>query len=247
MQITFIGTASGLSVTHRSHASILFETDGYGTLIDCGEGTTRSLVKLGIDTNSIERVIISHTHPDHCAGLPLLLQYMHLIGRENPLKIYLPKGMKDTFLRFLEQLYMISETLPFDYTIEEYGAEETITGGGLTIEPIPNRHLEDKAEIARKYGISLATFSLVAKTGDKIVYYSADIKDAEDFSLPAKTDIAIVESTHIDLEAAMQIAAARRIKRLIFTHIHPDVEGVALTDKFGLQAEFAYDGLTVNI
>lgn len=42
----------------------------------------------------ISKIFISHYHGDHILGLPGLLQSLNFRGREKPLKIYGPKGIK---------------------------------------------------------------------------------------------------------------------------------------------------------
>lgn len=46
----------------------------------------------------IKVVFISHLHGDHYYGLPGFLNSLHLLGREAPLKIYSPPGLKEIFI-----------------------------------------------------------------------------------------------------------------------------------------------------
>jgi len=87
---TIIGSASGMPVATRAHASFLLEMEEISYLFDVGEGCASSLLRCGVDHDRIFAAFISHMHPDHCIGLPMLLQMMHLSGREHPLTVYLP-------------------------------------------------------------------------------------------------------------------------------------------------------------
>ena len=49
------------------------------TLLDLGPGTVRSLPRLGIGLGRVERVVLSHFHPDHCLDLFALA-----FARRNP-------------------------------------------------------------------------------------------------------------------------------------------------------------------
>ena len=247
MKITFIGTASGLSVLNRSHASILFDDGANSVLLDCGEGTTNSFLRQGIDTGKIDRIFISHCHPDHCSGLPLLLQYMHLIHRDNKLDIYLPVGASEAFRRFFEQVYLLNDKLTFDYNIWEYGENALIMDGGMTIKPIPNRHLEGLNTLSDHYRISIQSFSLIVSCRGKCVYYSADLKDIDDLKPPKGMDIIIVESTHISIEDAVRKAEKLNLGKVIMTHVPPELESekAELTDKY--RCEFAYDGMVMSL
>ena len=246
MKITFIGTASGLSVTDRAHASLLIETGAHYFLIDCGEGAVRSLLMQNIDPNDISAIVISHTHPDHCAGIPTLMQYMHLTEREKPLNIYLPKGVSSAFRKYFDQLYLLNEKLTFDYRMNDYTEGLFWRGDNLSIEAVPNLHLEHYSEYVERYRISAASFSFVFVEGAQSIYYSADLKGMVDLKPPSRADLMIVECTHIGVEEALKLAADKGIKRVIFTHIPPEMDTTNRSFE-GITGEFAYDGMGVIV
>jgi len=244
MKITFIGTSSGLSVLDRSHAALLCDFDDYKILLDCGEGATRSLLKQKIDPCDIDRIIISHTHPDHCSGIPILMQYMHLKKRVSPLFIFLPLGVANAFLKFFHQLFLLNGKISFNYDIEEYDSGVILRHRNLCISAIPNRHLIGYESYIRTHLISLSSFSLVIQQSKKKIYYSADLLDENDLKPPAKSDLMIVESTHIPLPLIIAKAKTLKIPRIILTHIAPDVStDIHLSDKV-ISVEYAFDGMT---
>lgn len=75
-------------------------------LIDCGEGTQVQLRKAKAKFSRINHIFISHLHGDHCFGLPGLIASFRLLGRETPLHVYGPKGIK----KMLETIFTITET-----------------------------------------------------------------------------------------------------------------------------------------
>lgn len=75
-------------------------------LIDCGEGTQVQLRKAKAKFSKINHIFISHLHGDHCFGLPGLIASFRLLGRETPLHIYGPQGIKE----MLETIFRITET-----------------------------------------------------------------------------------------------------------------------------------------
>ncbi len=75
-------------------------------LIDCGEGTQVQLRKAKARFSKINHIFISHLHGDHCFGLPGLIASFRLLGRETPLHIYAPKGIKE----MMETIFRITET-----------------------------------------------------------------------------------------------------------------------------------------
>ena len=84
LQITFLGTVSGIPTKDRNHSAIIFEhyTDVKSTLLfDCGEGTQKQLMMSGINFMDIDNIFISHWHADHFAGLIPLIQTMNMEKR----------------------------------------------------------------------------------------------------------------------------------------------------------------------
>lgn len=95
IEITFLGTVSGIPSKDRNHSAIVFEYYGEEKdtlLFDCGEGTQKQLLLAGINFMDIDKIFISHWHADHFAGLIPLIQTMNLEKRKNELKIFGPEA-----------------------------------------------------------------------------------------------------------------------------------------------------------
>ena len=75
-------------------------------LIDCGEGTQVQLRKAKAKFSKINHIFISHLHGDHVFGLPGLISSFRLLGRETPLNVYGPKGIK----AMMEAIFKYTET-----------------------------------------------------------------------------------------------------------------------------------------
>ena len=95
MKLTILGSFSAYPSFKGFTTSQVLEHNGKSFLIDCGEGTQIQLRKNKIKFNSIEDVFISHLHGDHYFGLPGLILTLNLLGREKPLSIFGPKGIKE--------------------------------------------------------------------------------------------------------------------------------------------------------
>ena len=93
MEITFLGTSSAVHSKNRNHPSIAFKGFGEVFLFDCGEGTQKQMLFTKISPMKVSKIFISHFHGDHILGLPGLLQSLGLLGREEKLTIYGPKGL----------------------------------------------------------------------------------------------------------------------------------------------------------
>jgi len=55
----------------------------------------QQLKRASVHSTTIETVVISHLHADHCFGLPFLLMESLLQPRTQPLVIYGPRGLKE--------------------------------------------------------------------------------------------------------------------------------------------------------
>jgi len=97
IEITFLGTVSGIPSKERGHPAIVLEYSGEKKdilLFDCGEGTQLRLMKSKISFMKINKIFITHWHADHFAGLIPLIQTMNLEKRQGELKIFAPEAEK---------------------------------------------------------------------------------------------------------------------------------------------------------
>lgn len=108
-KISFLGTGGSIPTKERSLPSIVVKYDSELLMFDCGEGTQRQMGIAGLSPAKKMKIFISHMHGDHVLGLPGLMQSMALLGRENSLDIYGPKGIR----RFVES---VSDAVQFNPT-----------------------------------------------------------------------------------------------------------------------------------
>ena len=104
--LTILGFNSAIPTINSSPTAQLLEMDERLFLIDCGEGTQVQMRKAKARFSKINHIFISHLHGDHCFGLPGLIASFRLLGRENPLHVYGPKGIK----KMMETIFTITET-----------------------------------------------------------------------------------------------------------------------------------------
>lgn len=104
--LTILGFNSAIPTVNSSPTAQFLEMEERQFLIDCGEGTQVQLRKAKVRFSKINHIFISHLHGDHCFGLPGLIASFRLLGRETPLHIYGPKGIKE----MLETIFRITET-----------------------------------------------------------------------------------------------------------------------------------------
>ena len=113
IEITFLGTVSGIPSKERNTSAIVLEYSSYKKetlLFDCGEGTQRQMQIAGISFMDIDKIFITHWHADHFAGLLPLIATMNLEKRKRELKIFGPEAEK--FVSLIMELGYFGSRFP---------------------------------------------------------------------------------------------------------------------------------------
>ena len=95
MKLHILGCHSATPRSTVFPSSQLLEINNELLLIDAGEGMQIQLRKYKHKFNKIRHIFISHLHGDHFFGLVGFLSSLRLIGRDKPIHIYAPVGLKD--------------------------------------------------------------------------------------------------------------------------------------------------------
>src|SRR5215208_22688 len=135
LDVMFIGTAGSAPTAGRGLPAILVRRGGDRLLFDCGEGTQRQLLR---STGLVElhEVFISHYHADHFLGLPGMLKSFALRGRELPLTVYGPPGLRALF-GVLEALI---GRIPYELHLEELAPNDEVRKDDYRIAAFEVRH-----------------------------------------------------------------------------------------------------------
>ena len=87
-KLIILGTAGQVpDLDHENTHMALVDDEGV-VLIDCPGTPIIRLTQADIPFDSVNDLIITHFHPDHVSGVPLLLMNMWLLGRRDALRIY---------------------------------------------------------------------------------------------------------------------------------------------------------------
>src|SRR4051794_13739673 len=100
LDLVFLGTSASVPTANRNLAALLVRRGGDRLLFDCGEGTQRQLLQSSVGLVDLAEIFLSHYHADHFLGLPGMLKTFALRGRELPLTVYGPPGLRDLFDMF---------------------------------------------------------------------------------------------------------------------------------------------------
>ena len=94
LSIFFAGTAGSVPTPRRGLSALLIRRGGDRILLDCGEGTQRQLIA-SVGLTELTEIFLTHYHADHWLGLPGLLKTFDLRGRERPLTVHGPRGLRE--------------------------------------------------------------------------------------------------------------------------------------------------------
>jgi ribonuclease Z len=95
LDVVFLGTSGATPTARRAPAATLVRRGGDRLLVDCAEGTQRQLLRCDVGLLELREIFLTHYHADHYLGLPGLLKTYSLRGRELPLTLYGPRGLKE--------------------------------------------------------------------------------------------------------------------------------------------------------
>lgn len=138
LEVCLLGTGGMMPLPHRWLSSLLLRYQGRLILIDCGEGTQIPLKMTGWGFKTIDAILFTHYHADHVGGLPGLLLTIGNAGREEPLCLMGPPGLK----KVVEGLTVISPELSYELRLVELSdIENTKTRmGSIEIKSLPVDH-----------------------------------------------------------------------------------------------------------
>jgi len=97
LDVVFLGTSASAPTAGRAPTALLVRRGGDRLLFDCAEGTQRQLMRSSLGLPDLEQIFLTHYHADHTLGLPGLLKTFALRGREVPLTVYGPPGLRELF------------------------------------------------------------------------------------------------------------------------------------------------------
>jgi ribonuclease Z len=218
-ELLLLGTGSAVNDGSRAPTMLALRGSNSTVLIDCGDNPVRQLQRLAVPLDSVERVILTHSHPDHTSGFALLVEMLWLAGRRQPLPVH---GLADTLdvVRRVFSQWDLSDwaglfALEWNVIEPEIGAAIT-HGADFELTAAPGRHSVPVIGIRAR---DIATDSLLA--------FSADGEPSEGIRFLARgVDLLVHEATgpfpaHSPAQAAATLALEAGAKRLVLVHLSP--------------------------
>lgn len=198
------------------------------TLFDCGPGTVRVLGPAGIGIQDVERVFVSHFHPDHWLDL-LALAFARrnpALGGGPPLEIVGPRGLAGILERAADVLGSRS-WLRFERTtlveIDPSACEAPLERGPARFTWVATGHTPESVAWRADFdgdGVS------VAYTGDTgLNPHVADLaRGASLFVCECSFPDAEAMELHLSPSSAGRLAARAGCERLLLTHFYPSLD-----------------------
>lgn len=244
VKITFVGSGDAFGSGGRMNTCILVDAPGIRFAIDCGATGLVALNKLGIAHNSIDMVLLTHLHGDHCAGVPtLLMDAMLGAKRQTPLTVAGPVETESRLKLVQEALFPGSAgmTPKFDYTTIEMPTLEPQMIGDLKVTTYPAIHTAATNPTSMRVEVA---GKVIAYTGDSAwTDYIPQLADGADVLISEcyfHSKPVPFHMNYVDIDAHRGEIAA---KRIILTHMGPEM----LARQDDVEEECAYDGMEIEL
>src|SRR5690349_19190703 len=104
-KVIILGSSNAVPTLKAENTHMVIVGENRTVLIDSVSTPTVRLEQAGVDLDQITDMIVTHFHPDHVSGLPLLLMDLWLLGRKDPIHIY---GLDHTIERIEAMLDLYS-------------------------------------------------------------------------------------------------------------------------------------------
>ncbi|MGB7443216.1 MAG: ribonuclease Z [Coleofasciculaceae cyanobacterium] len=139
MQITFLGTSSGVPTRSRNVSSVALRLPQRAEvwLFDCGEGTQHQLLRSELKSSQISRIFVTHMHGDHIFGLMGLLASCGLAGSTDEVDIYGPAGLQE-YIRGCQKYSRTNFAFPIRIHTVEPGV--VYQDGEFSVSCLPLKH-----------------------------------------------------------------------------------------------------------
>jgi ribonuclease BN (tRNA processing enzyme) len=242
--VRFVGSGDSFGSGGRFQTCILVDGPRCRFAIDFGTSSLIALAQQGIAHNSIDAILLTHLHGDHCGGVPfLLMDAMLSAKRDRPLTVAGPRDLQRRMGNLREALFPGSHVMTPKFAVDwielEPGRLHEVLDLRVTAQSA--RHTEETNPTA-----------LRVEVGDRVIGYTGDTEWTDDVAKVARgADLLIAECYFYDKPIKWHlnypVIAAHRgdfgAKRVILTHMSKEM----LAQTGNVPEECASDGLVVTL
>ena len=201
-KLVILGSGTPNPDPERAGSSYAVLVNGNAYLVDFGPGVVRRAASLSpewggdypeLSVQNLNYAFLTHIHSDHSAGLSDLILTPWVLGRDETLKIFGPRGIKD-------MVYHVTKAYELDIDYRINGSQPSNTKGyKSTVEEITeglifkNKDLSVEA-ININHGDLENSFGFKFITKDKTIVFSGDTAESNNLFRKAKdADILVHE------------------------------------------------------
>ncbi|RMH54297.1 MAG: ribonuclease Z [Candidatus Hydrogenedentota bacterium] len=219
--ITIVGCGTNIPCPDRYCSGFHLAVGGEEWLIDCGSGVFGRFPRYNLDPFSLDRIFLTHHHPDHSADLVAVLFASTYLDppRARPIEILGGPGTRD-FVERLRNLWREWVAVPAGVTVTECETGR-LERGGRTIRIFPMAH--HTSSVA--FRIDLGSGGEIVFTGD--TGGGAEVVAAASGARVLVTEAAVPSGAgiegHQDPETAARAAAQADVETLVLVHRYPEV------------------------
>jgi ribonuclease BN (tRNA processing enzyme) len=220
MRLRVLGSSGGYPAPGNPSSGFFLEHGGAKLWMDAGNGTFAELQKL-TDFTTIDALVLSHGHADHCADtfpLHVALRYGFVSGVRLPL--YCPPGVRETLASLLGEGGAEELEQAFDFHTIDVGVTAEIAGFRLSFLRMDH---------------PIHTLGIRIETSGGTLTYSADTGPKADLASFAKgSDLLLCEAcyqeaaqgapVHLTARQAGETARRAGVRELALTHIWPTLD-----------------------
>jgi ribonuclease Z len=215
-KITILGSANAISDKNHENTHLLIHNQERVVLVDCAGNPIPGLKHAKIQPDQVSDLVLTHFHPDHVAGAPLLMMDLWLMGRTRPLTVH---GLDHTIsrLQVMMDLYdwkLWPNFFPVIFNIiPEAEKTPVIHDNDFLLSASPVNHL-----------LPTIGIRLDIPSTQKAAAYSSDTEPCETMvRLAESVDILIHEAAgdsmgHSSAQQAGEIAQKSKAKSLYLIH-----------------------------
>jgi ribonuclease Z len=215
-KVIILGSSNAIPTKDNENTHMVIVGDERTLLVDSVSNPILRLEQAGVDFNDLTDIVITHFHPDHVSGIPLLLMDMWLMGRQRPLNIY---GLHYTLdrLETMMGLYNWSEWPDFFpvvfYRIPTREMSPVLDCSDFMIHASPVHHMIPNIGLRIQF-----------KQSHKTLSYSCDTEPCDEVvRLSEGADVLIHEAAgeslgHSSAKQAGEIARKAEVGRLYLIH-----------------------------
>ena len=217
-ELVVFGTAGERPNRYRSAGGYLLHWGDCGILFDPGEGTQRQMSLCDVTSAAITHICISHFHPDHCLGLPGLLDRFRTDGVARPIEILYPAAGQRTFDNLL-YCATDGQPLPFVVPVPIAAPAQTMRTGDLIVETECLDHTVETLGYRVSGPDAVFSFIMDTRPCDAAIRLcrDSDLMLCQSTFLDAQKSQAVAGQYMTAAEAA-GVAAAANAKHLLLTH-----------------------------